>query len=186
RRREPSVRFAHSAPETFGVTMHASTALLVTRDAKLSRSVEEVAGSVSHLRLTTVPTFADAAGTLGQPELALVLAHLAEDGDADRVASLLRDMATTRRPVATLVLGERHDAEQALRLLRLGVADYLDRPLDLRRLGYLLDVLTVRVRYAPRPAAPAAAVEAAGGDGSFLYCPTAAMGRMMEQVQRLA
>src|SRR5262249_49679741 len=99
---------------------------------------------------------------------------------------LLHAVAAARRPVATLALGEHYDAEQALRLLRLGVADYLDRPLDLRRLGYLLDVLTVRVRHAPRPAAPAPAVDTAGGNGSFLYCPGTAMGRMMEQVQRVA
>jgi DNA-binding NtrC family response regulator len=166
--------------------MHDTTVLLVSHDPKLCRSVEEVAGSVSHLRLVTVPAFEDAAGALGQPGLALVLAHLAGDGDADRVAGLLRDMETARRPVATLVLGERHDAEQALRLLRLGVADYLERPLDLRRLGYLLDVLTVRVRHAPRKAAPTPAVKAVGGDGSFLYCPTAAMGKVMEQVRRVA
>src|SRR5262245_23576607 len=166
--------------------MHDSIVLLITRDPKLARSVEEVAGSVSHLRQATVPTLEDAAGALDRPDLALVLAHLAGDGDADRVAGLLRDMANARRPVATLVLGEHYDAEQALRLLRLGAADYLDRPLDLRRLGYLLDVLTVRVRHAPRPAAPAPAVEAAGGDGSFLFCPATAMGRLMEQVQRVA
>jgi DNA-binding NtrC family response regulator len=65
-------------------------------------------------------------------------------------------------------------------------ADYLGRPLDLRRLSYLLDVLTVRCRHAPRKGAPAPAVEAAGQDGSFIYCPGAAMGRVMEQVRRVA
>src|SRR6266699_3131749 len=123
--------------------MHDATALLVTRDPTLSHSVEDAVGSVRHLRLATVPTLADA----------LVLVHLAGTGDAERVAGLLREMAAARRPVATLVVGEKYDAEQALRLLRLGVADYLERPLDLRRLGYLLDVLSVRVRHAPRPAA---------------------------------
>src|SRR5262245_5242103 len=166
--------------------MHDAAALLITRDSTLSRSVEEAVASVSHLGLRTVPTLADAFEALQQPDLALVLVHLASPGDADRVAGLLREMVAARRPVATLVIGEKYDAEQALRLLRLGVADYLDRPLDLRRLGYLLDVLTVRVRHAPRKAAPAAAVEAAGGDGSFLYAPAAAMGWMMEQVRRVA
>src|SRR5262245_26379974 len=128
--------------------MHDSTVLLITCDPKLARSVEEVAGSVSHLRLVTVATLEDAAGALGRPDLALVLAHLAGDGDADRVAGLLREMAAARRPLATLVVGEKYDAEEALRLLRLGAADYLDRPLDLRRLSYLLDVLTVRCRHA--------------------------------------
>src|SRR4051794_6429359 len=105
--------------------MHDSIVLLITRDPELARSVEEVAGSVRHLRLVTVPTLEDAAGALGRPDLALVLAHLAGDGDADRIAGLLRDMAVVRRPVATVVLGVRHDAEEALRLLRLGAGDYL-------------------------------------------------------------
>src|SRR5215468_8991927 len=143
--------------------MHDSAVLLVTRDPNLARSVEEVAGSVSHLGLRTVPTLADAFEALQQPDLALVLVHLAGAADAERVAGLLREMVAARRPVATLALGEDYDAEQALRLLRLGVADYLERPLDLRRLAYLLDVLTVRVRHDPRPAAPLqAAVEALG------------------------
>jgi DNA-binding NtrC family response regulator len=165
--------------------MHDATALLTTRDPTLSRSVEKAVGSVSHLRLATVPTLADALEALRQPDLALVLVHLAGAADAQRVAGLLREMAAARRPVPTLVIGEPYDAEQAFRLLRLGAADYLERPLDLRRLGYLLDVLTVRVRHAPRPAAPAPSVESLG-DGSFIYSPAAAMGKVMEQVRRVA
>src|SRR5207248_1114917 len=53
--------------------------------------------------------------------------------------------------------------------------------------GYLLDVLTVRGRYAPRQAAPAPpAVESLGADASFFYCPTGGMGKLVEQVRRVA
>jgi hypothetical protein len=70
------------------------------RDPKLCRSVEEVADSVSHLRLATAPAFEDAAGALGQPELALVLAHLAGDGDAgpDETTVLAGRLAAVELP----------------------------------------------------------------------------------------
>jgi len=74
-------------------------------------------------------------------------------------------------------------------LLRQGAADYLGRPLDLARLSYLIDVLTLRARYlAPHPAAAPApgAVEELGERGSFLYSPAGVMGRVMEQVQTVA
>jgi hypothetical protein len=45
--------------------MHDAAVLLFTRDCTLSRSVESTVGSVSHLRLATVPTLADAAEAVG-------------------------------------------------------------------------------------------------------------------------
>ena len=53
--------------------------------------------------------------------------------------------------VVTLVIAEEYNAEQAFSLLRAGAADYLDRPLNLRRLAYLMDVLTIRARRLLRP-----------------------------------
>src|SRR5262249_41229518 len=61
-RREPSGRFVHIAPQPSDLTMNDSTVLLISRDPKLARSVEEGAGSASRLRLVTVPTLEGAAG----------------------------------------------------------------------------------------------------------------------------
>ena len=75
---------------------------------------------------------------------------------ATGVTRLLQAIAMTNPSVVTLVLSDRYHAEQALALLRLGVADYLARPLDLSRLAYLVDVLTLQARYTGRRPAPAA------------------------------
>jgi len=78
-----------------------------------------------------------------------------------------------------------------LALLRLGVADYLARPLNLGRLAYLLDVLTLRARHvgsAPATAMPLSTdpVHLIEGDSSFVYMPASKMGRLMEQIKRIA
>lgn len=65
-----------------------------------------------------------------------------------RVARLLRMIAAARRPVATIVIAEPYDPEQASTLLRMGMADCLALPVDEKRLGYLIEVLTVRYREA--------------------------------------
>jgi DNA-binding NtrC family response regulator len=169
--------------------MNDPTALLVSRDASLQKSAEEAIGSIHGLRLQVVPTFDDALGLLRAPELTVLLAHLTAAGDSAKMADLLQNLALLKRSVATLAIAEHYDAEEALRVLRLGAADYLDRPLQLRRLTYLLDVLTVRARLAPRLAAAprrSPAVECLGPDGGFLVCPTGAMGQVIKQIQRVA
>ena len=167
--------------------MHDATALLISPDVSLRRSVEDAAGSVSHLQLQTIPTLKDAGERLRRPDLSLLLAHLSSDNDAVQTTSVLRDLALERRPVATLVISEQYDAAEALKFLRYGAADYLDRPLDLRRLAYLLEVLTVRVRHAPASRQPRAIPSAIGGLGSDFICtPSGTMEMLMDQVRRVA
>src|SRR5262249_47179213 len=80
-------------------------------------------------------------------------------------------------------------AEQTLALLRQGAADCLARPLDLHRLAYLADTLTIRARYLARRAKPAAdgfAAEELGEQERFLYPRHGAMGGMVEEVGTVA
>jgi DNA-binding NtrC family response regulator len=102
---------------------------------------------------------------------------------------LLQAVVASGRRTPTLLISDRHEAEQALGLLRQGAADYLTRPLDLGRLGYLIDVLTVRARYlanqATAPVEPVR-VEKAGEQPPFFYDPNQAMGKLMELVHRVA
>src|SRR5262249_40683376 len=85
---------------------------------------------------------------------------------------------------------EGSNPEQALALTRLGVAECLCRPLDLNRLAYLIDSLTIRARYALRrgPAPEPGPDEALslGGNPPFLFRATTRMGRMGEQSKRIA
>src|SRR4051812_32167076 len=144
--------------------------------------LDETARSVGNLRLVTVPGVDEALDQLGRAPASLVLIHQAEGEDASEAVRLLRELKSRKRPVATLVLSDRHRAEEALMLLRLGAVDYLSRPLDLNRIAYLINGLTLRARYAaPRPTAPpaedSAPVRHAVDGEAFLYLKTRTMGR---------
>ncbi len=165
-----------------------TTLLLSSTDATLIDAVQRVGRSVGKLQLQVLPGIHAVASALEHEAVVLVLAHQAAGREVDEVANLLRLVTSMRRPVATVVLSDQHQAEEALALLRLGAADYLSRPLDLNRLAYLIDILTVRARYAspllaaedPMP------VKVLGEEDPFLYLPSAGMGRLMEHIQRVA
>jgi two-component system response regulator HydG len=124
---------------------------------------------------------------LQDDEIALILIHLLPPADPEEVISLLRVIATTKRAIATLAVGEQHHPTQALDLLRAGVADYLSRPLDLGRLAYLIDALTARARYPGLQATPRTKAAASEGPTEpIFYTRCAAMGQLMEQVRLVA
>jgi two-component system, NtrC family, response regulator HydG len=168
-----------------------ATALLVSTDASLIEVVQGVIGPIGNLCLMAIPGFDAAHAAMARDDLALVLVHQECAGDVGEVTRLLRAIAEAKRPLPTLVLSNQHRAEQALALLRSGVADYLSRPLDLGRLTYLINVLTVRARLArptvepeaPRQPGP---IRCLGEVDPYFYQPATPMERMMEQVRRVA
>src|SRR5262249_25433234 len=137
--------------------MNDATALLISRDPSLVEACQGGVRSIANLRLEMIASIQDAETALQREEVALLVVHLVQENETGEVSSLLRRLASLKRPVATLVILERHHAKQALALLRQGVADCLSRPLDLNRLAYLVDSLTVRRRYAPLVTASAPA-----------------------------
>jgi DNA-binding NtrC family response regulator len=152
----------------------------------LIESVGEVVAKTRGLHLEVVTGIDQARERAGWGDVALVLVHLGPRDDAAPLAPLFRAPAA-HRPAATLVLSDDYRPEQALALLRSGVADYLARPLDLGRLAYLIDVLTLSSRYAEaRPAPPAEPVRLLDNERAFLYLPGGKMGRMMEKVRLVA
>jgi DNA-binding NtrC family response regulator len=163
---------------------------LLTDDSALVKTVCEVIGSISDLGVATEATVKRAIARLDEPEIALVVAHLGMHREVDLVAELLRKVSAANRPLATIIISEHDQAEQALTLLRLGAAENLTRPLDLSRLGYLCDVLTLRARAACKAECQAVseteAVACWGDEEPFLFLPSAPMGEVMEQIQRVA
>ena len=167
------------------------TALLVSNDASMIEILQEVMGSLSSLDLNVTPGAAEAHSEVARDHVALVLVHQECVGDSDQVIQLLRAIAQARRSAPTLVLSDRYSAEQALMFFRPGVADYFARPLDLSRLTYLIDVLTLRARLT-RPAtvpeipSETTPIPCAVATRSVLDPPVQSMERMMEQVRRVA
>jgi two-component system response regulator HydG len=163
-----------------------STALLISTDPSLVQHVSEVAHSLADLRVEVLGELRQAQPRLQGPDAALVLVHLPPGADLEPVFLLLQAATSCKRPVPVLVVTDRHRPAEALALLGRGVADCLSRPLDLNRLSYLMDILTVRTRYEACRAPAADAVEALGDKNPFLYARSATMGLLMEQVVRVA
>jgi two-component system response regulator HydG len=159
---------------------------LITSDDKLTSLVEEVIGPISALCLSVQydldPDFLNSV-----KDCPLVIFHVCSARDYDQVLDLLGQFASCKRKTPIIVLAEEHHAEQALLLLRRGVADYLSRPLDLARLSYLVDTLTVRARFEAQAHAKAlSAVLNPSSEEPFFYLDSSEMGLLMKQVQAVA
>lgn len=165
--------------------MNEATVLLVTHDPSLIQAVGQALDRVSHLRLRVSPQMEEACLLLRDPAVALMLVHLSNRQEGGRTINLMKDLAFSRRTIVTVAISEEYDAEEALTFLRLGAADYLERPLDIARLAYLFDVFTVRVRHNLLRLAEAGGANEAP-TSSFICLPATAMGQVMEQVRRAA
>jgi DNA-binding NtrC family response regulator len=167
----------------------AVSAVLISTDPTLIRSVGEAVNSAADLELHVVARPADGLASLRRGGTALLLVHLPAGADAGVVSPLLHHVASSGAATPTVVIADAYLPEDTLALLRQGAADCLGRPLDLHRLAYLVDTLTLRARYLAARAAPApdevVAEELSPGE-RFLYARGGAMGRLMGQVRTVA
>jgi two-component system response regulator HydG len=169
--------------------MSPSTALLISCDLGLIEAVRKVIDPVGGLVMALAGTPAEALAQLQRADLALLLVHIARQGDTAAATQLLQAMASCPRPVPVVILSDAHQGEQALALMRQGAADYLSRPLDLGRLGYVIDVLTVRTRCLAGQGAAVPAVaqrQKRSPEASGVGGPAHAMEELMELVHRVA
>src|SRR5262249_25768349 len=122
--------------------MSAVTTLLRSSDPSLIAAVSDVVHSVGEITLEVASPdeFFD---RLGQGGIALVLFHVSGPEDRADAVALLRQLEPRLVKVPALIVSDNDDPEQELALLRLGAADYLTRPLDLRRLAYLVEQHTL-------------------------------------------
>jgi two-component system response regulator HydG len=175
------------------------TALLVSGDASLIEAVQGVIDSFGDLDLLVAPGPTEARREVAREELALVLVHQDCLSEGDEVTHLVRSIRAAKRLLPTIVLSNRHSPEQALEMLRLGVADYLCRPIELSRLTYLIDVLTLRarlnrhasavdVRTGPDqdPELHPYEARAVGRGQPCAVSGAASLARMMDQIRRVA
>jgi DNA-binding NtrC family response regulator len=167
--------------------MALATVLMQTRDSTFHHAIEQAIAPIADLQLEVVAGDATLPDRLRVSDVVLLLAHIPEDIPIKPLCAILESLREEGRPIATVVLFDHHRAEDELELLRLGVADVLDRPLDLNRLAYAIDVLTVRARYAARQVVKRApTVESIGATEPFLYVSSGAAEQWMERVKRVA
>jgi DNA-binding NtrC family response regulator len=167
------------------------TILLISQDSSLSSAVQGVLSRIQGLKLEFVENHEEASERVAEKQVALVLSHLNPNCNVAGLTRLIGTIVARGQKIPIVVLSEEYHAEQALTLLRLGVAEYLSRPLDLGRLGYLIDVLTLSARrrpVRPEPAQPAVhpQVPKIEGDEAFLFMSTGRMAQVVEQIRRIA
>ncbi|MCI0464022.1 MAG: sigma 54-interacting transcriptional regulator, partial [Gemmataceae bacterium] len=118
--------------------------LLVSSDRLLIETVRSSSADIDDARVCVCSGLEEARARLDEVGVRLVLIHLTPDTSEADTEGLLRSAAA--RHCKTGVLSDEYRDQQAVRFLRAGAADYLGLPVDLGRLSYLLEVLTVRPR----------------------------------------
>jgi two-component system response regulator HydG len=165
----------------------AVTTLLRSSDPSLAGAVKKIVQSVGNLTLEVAARQEELPDRLSREPVTLLLLHLREPGDGADAADLMRELERLRIRLTVLVLSDFDDPEQELALLRLGAADFLTRPLNLGRLGYLVEKHTLQARLSPRrEPTPRRGIETVGEQDPLLYDSGAATGHLMAQVRRLA
>ena len=160
--------------------------LLVSSDSTLIEPVRNAVHSVRGCRISVVGTGADCESQLDVLDPVLIVYH-ATEGDAGSAERLIGNPFFRNKPVATVVVRDRHDGEITATLLRSGVVDVLVRPLDLRRLVFLIESLTLRVRYTASSAAQSSQPAASGvRDPGWMHCGSPAVAGIAERLQRVA
>src|SRR5262249_40408544 len=157
----------------------------VSKNNHLAASVEGALASLPYVQMQVVGSCSEAIALMGDGGAALLLVHVSGRAETEAAGALLHQLAGASRAVPTLVLCEDRFAADGLKLLRLGAADCLMRPLDLSRLAYLVDVLTVRHRLDARPSAERITHVLSESHG-FVYRADGALGRILEQARRVA
>lgn len=122
------------------------TIMLISRDQPLVERLRRLTQAIGELGLCVLADMADAGALTGKAGCPLIIVHLPENSDPDDVARTLREVMR-KKQVAVVAVSDSYRPELALSLLRLGATDCLSRPLDINRLTYLLDVLTLKARY---------------------------------------
>jgi two-component system, NtrC family, response regulator HydG len=162
-----------------------SAVLLISDDPTIIEPIQDTIDSISQLRLVAISEVDDALPYLQSNEAALLLFHVTRPSDLERVPELQQFLSSTKHSQSLIVLADEIRPRETLRLLKLGVADCMSRPLDLGRLSYLIDTLTVRQRLsASLPAREH--LKQLSREEPFFYLESAAMSGMMQQVQRVA
>lgn len=129
-----------------GPVMFTTTVLLVSRDKSLREAVSQVGHHIKNCEIEACEDVAEAMSVCSQKDVSLALLHVATPEDETIVPEFLWEAGLAHETPSVLVLSDQHCPEAALEYFRLGVADYMSRPLDLGRLARLMEELTMQAR----------------------------------------
>ncbi len=161
------------------------TALLVSTDPRLLRMVKDGLDSVERVRLEVCGDLVDALVRPDQEDPALVMTHLTQDGDEAELTRFVTALAARQVPPTVVVLSDSYQDHQAVAFLRAGATDYVGLPVELGRLSYLLDTLTLRARFGRREKAAGDPSGLLGMQDALHFVVSPEMSEQMEQIRRL-
>jgi DNA-binding response OmpR family regulator len=134
------------------------TILLITHDPSVGAELRTAIEPVATGRVEVVTDWDKACVRIQSADVGMLLVH---SGSSASVSQLLRAIMESGRRVPVVVLSDRFIAGQAIEVLAMGAVDYLTRPFDLERLGFLVERLTARACPMPRVVATPAVRDAA-------------------------
>lgn len=123
------------------------TTLVHTEDRSLVQTLRTSTSCIHGCRVTGVPHASSILEQVTRSDVAMVICHVSASATVDATVQLVEELQALSPPVTTIVVSDDHRPDDAIRLLKLGATDYLSRPLDLRRVAFLVDSLTLRSRY---------------------------------------
>ena len=162
-------------------------ALLISADGNLCESVAGALSAVKSCDLEVLASFERSQSRLVSAEPSIIFYHLKGNCDHE-VIELLQFASSCPQQPPVVVISNKFDPAQAIELLRLGVADYLPRPLDLSRLAMLADIMTWRFRQPvmdKESRSTMGNVQRIGDENPFLYCCNE-LSSVIKQVRSLA
>ena len=130
----------------WGRIVFTATVLLLSHDKSLLESVAQAGRSIRNCEIESCTSIGEARSIFSLTDVSLGLVHVAQPEDETIVPELMWEAALAHETPSVVVLSDHYCPEVALEYFRLGVADYLNRPLDLGRLARLMDELTIQAR----------------------------------------
>lgn len=125
--------------------MRDANVLFVSDDLALRDSIYESVPKVKGCRLYLL-NHEDLQPSLTYSSVDLLIYHIQSSSNSSRIEALFNSSDFSPKSISTLIVSDDHLPERSLKFLKMGVVDCLSRPLDLRRLAYLIDSLTLRAR----------------------------------------
>ncbi|WP_161604591.1 sigma-54-dependent transcriptional regulator [Roseiconus nitratireducens] len=131
--------------------------LLISDDDLLYQPIQALLNKLPRCQLLSVGPSGKAIESVVDQNVDLVIFHAEGKYGHGEVCRTLKQIADLGLSLPTLVISEQHEPLESLQALRAGAADCLSRPLDLNRLRFLIDTLTLRCRFQRPPVLEVAA-----------------------------
>ena len=127
--------------------MKTTKILLVDCEHRLAAIIKERIAAVIRCPIEETAGIQATLDRVSQGGLGLLLWYVARDYDREQVLRQLASVAMQQIPL--IAVTDADDQEFRLQLLAHGAIDCLAQPIDQSRLEFLVDILTVKARYAP-------------------------------------